>query len=226
LALALLAFPLVRWLIMLSPAPLQALFPGAWFQGTTLGLVRVTANAAACVLLLVLAPWLTVRALEARTGWATATTSMLGLGGARPLAFWRITAAAAALAGALALMSRLLLPSLCAAYPLYRGACAAPWPATLLAETMYLGVILSTEFFYRGVLLTALRASTPRAALPVMALACGLDHLGAPLPELATSVAGAWLLGWMALRTRSIWPGAAAHATLALGVDAACCVFR
>ena len=62
--------------------------------------------------------------------------------------------------------------------------------------------------------------------LPLMALACGLDHVGAPAAELITSAAGAWLLGWLALRARSVWPGLVMHLALAWSVDVGCCLRR
>jgi len=58
-------------------------------------------------------------------------------------------------------------------------------------------------------------------AVPVMAFAYCLLHLGKPMPECAASLIGGLALGYIALRFRSIAVGVAAHLTMAWGMDGA-----
>ena len=66
--------------------------------------------------------------------------------------------------------------------------------------------------------------SSPRVgvyAIFVMMVPYCMLHLTKPLPEALASVVGAVALGFMSLRTRSIWMGTAIHVTVAWSMDAA-----
>jgi membrane protease YdiL (CAAX protease family) len=205
LAAALALFALGRWLLMASPAPYKAVLPLSWFSADTLGLTRVSINALLCTVLLIVVPIVVVR----RSQWWEPTKQLLALGGRG----WGWAAGGAMLALALAWGARACFPSLCTQYPLH---------ASVMAELAYGVVILSTEVFYRGLLLGVWGEAFGRWALPAMALVCALDHVGAPAVEVISCGFGALLLGWLALRVRSIWPGVVMHAVLALSVDVGC----
>lgn len=82
----------------------------------------------------------------------------------------------------------------------------------LLVIVCIAGVIpLMEEFLFRGIFLFGLsrRYGGPFGVL-FSAVLFGVVHLGA-VPALYASVAGL-LLGWLALTTRSVWPGVALHA--------------
>lgn len=224
LAAALLASAVVRWLAMSSPAPYRAVLPRTWFDGELAGLTRVSANAIVCLIFLLLVPSILAVAID-RASWKE-YVCVLRLPRATSWGLRVAFVAAVMAALALGFVATRAVPSLCVAYPIFPGACHAPWGLSAFGEGMYGLIILCTELFYRGLLLVALRASVGRGALLVMALACGLDHVGAPAAELITSAAGAWLLGWLALRARSVWPGLVMHLALAWSVDVGCCLLR
>jgi membrane protease YdiL (CAAX protease family) len=46
-------------------------------------------------------------------------------------------------------------------------------------------------------------------------------HFGKPMPETLAAICGGIILGFMSLRTRSIWMGTAIHITVAGLMDAA-----
>jgi membrane protease YdiL (CAAX protease family) len=111
------------------------------------------------------------------------------------------------------------VPQIKATYPVYRKALDGAGVDVALALFLTAGVILTTELFYRGILLFAaerwLGVAAVYAVLPVYVA----DHLGAPPAEVIASVAAGALLGHLALATRSLWPGFVVHAACALAVD-------
>jgi hypothetical protein len=102
-------------------------------------------------------------------------------------------------------------------YPFYSGG-----GASLIAfEVMYGATFVALEFFFRGFLVFAGQPVLGVHAVPVMAFAYCLLHLGKPLPEAVSSLIGGLILGYLALRLRSILAGVVAHLTMAWGMDAA-----
>lgn len=222
-AAGLVGLAVARWAVMSSAAPYRAVLPASWMSGEAIGLTRVAANAAACVVFLVALPWFVLRWRDARDGCFSEWKGMIARGGL-PGRGWFPWLAASCAAVAIAALAVRVSPTIGSAYPIYRGACERFDAAALLAETAYAVVIVATELFYRGALLVAFRSTMGRKALLAMAVVCAFDHVGAPWIELATSGLGALVLGWIALRTRSVWPGCAVHLSLALGIDAASCM--
>lgn len=94
--------------------------------------------------------------------------------------------------------------------------------AKLLAfEVVYGLSFVALEFFFRGFLAIGGEQVLGAYAVPAMAFAYCLLHLGKPMPECASSLIGGLALGFIALRFRSIAVGVAAHLTMAWGMDAA-----
>jgi hypothetical protein len=94
--------------------------------------------------------------------------------------------------------------------------------AKLLAFEVAYGLsFVALEFFFRGFLVLGGLPVLGVHAVPVMAFAYCLLHLGKPMPECAASLIGGLVLGYIALRFRSIAVGVAAHLTMALGMDGA-----
>ena len=50
-------------------------------------------------------------------------------------------------------------------------------------------------------------------------LSYALIHIYKPFPEAVGSIIAGYVLGWLALRTRSIWPGVFVHCSVALAMD-------
>lgn len=101
-------------------------------------------------------------------------------------------------------------------YPFYKG---DGWQL-LAFEAAYGASFIALEFFFRGFLVFAGQPVLGVHAVPVMAFAYCLLHLGKPLPEAASSLIGGLILGYLALRLRSILAGVVAHLTIAWGMDA------
>jgi hypothetical protein len=94
--------------------------------------------------------------------------------------------------------------------------------AKLLAFEVAYGLsFVALEFFFRGFLVLGGLPVLGVHAVPVMAFAYCLLHLGKPMPECAASLIGGLVLGYIALRFRSIAVGVAAHLTMAWGMDGA-----
>lgn len=101
-------------------------------------------------------------------------------------------------------------------YPFYKG---DGW-SLVAFEVAYGASFVALEFFFRGFLVFAGQPVLGVHAVPVMAFAYCLLHLGKPLPEAASSLLGGLILGYLALRLRSILAGVVAHLTIAWGMDA------
>jgi membrane protease YdiL (CAAX protease family) len=107
-------------------------------------------------------------------------------------------------------------------YPFYNvaldnGLSAAFWRWEVLYMIQFFGV----EFFYRGFLVHGLKHRFGVYAIFVMMVPYCMLHFNKPLPETLAAICGAIVLGFMSLRTRSIWLGTAIHITVAGLMDAA-----
>jgi hypothetical protein len=213
------ALAAARWLAMSSPAHFTPWLPAAWFRGGAYSLTRSALNVACSWLFLVLLPAALLAARyrpNERPGWG------LSLGtpvepGARKLPPWLIPLLG--LAGlAFGSVAAWLSSDLRSYYPIYQDAGRSALDLGL-GESLTFALILATELFYRGAPLFLLERHFGRAAVYLLVPIYTLDHLGATSGELAASALAGLLLGHLALRTRSIWPGLAAHAACAVSVD-------
>jgi membrane protease YdiL (CAAX protease family) len=57
------------------------------------------------------------------------------------------------------------------------------------------------------------------AAIAVMIVPYCMIHYHKPLPEALGAIVGGVVLGWLALRTRSLWGGWLLHVAVALSMD-------
>jgi uncharacterized protein len=107
-------------------------------------------------------------------------------------------------------------------YPFYRPAPdEAAWPNLVHWEVLYTLQFFAVEFFFRGFLVHGLKHRFGAYAIFVMVVPYCMLHFTKPLPEALVSVVGGVALGFMSLRTRSIWMGTAIHVTVAWSMDAA-----
>lgn len=107
-------------------------------------------------------------------------------------------------------------------YPFYDVAHGGDdaWAKLLIFEAAYGATFVALEFFFRGFLVFAGTPVIGVHAVPAMAFAYCLIHLGKPLPECVSSLVGGLVLGYLALRFRSIAAGVVAHLSIAWGMDA------
>lgn len=96
---------------------------------------------------------------------------------------------------------------------------SSSWPSFLVFEVFYALTFVALEFFFRGFGVLAGSRSLGIGAISVMVLAYCLLHTDKPLLEMVSSAFGGLILGWVALRYRSIALGVVAHITLAWSTD-------
>lgn len=107
-----------------------------------------------------------------------------------------------------------------AKYPFYRLAPGEPlWPRFAIWEVFYVAQFVAVEFFFRGFLLHGLKHRFGGHAIWVMMVPYCMIHFGKPLAETCGAIGAGLALGYMSLKTRSIWPGVALHVAVALGMD-------
>jgi membrane protease YdiL (CAAX protease family) len=107
-------------------------------------------------------------------------------------------------------------------YPFYRpGPGEGVWPNLLQWEVMYAVQFFAVEFLFRGFLVHGLKYRFGAYVIFVMMMPYCMLHFTKPLPEALASIVGAIALGFMSLRTRSIWMGTAIHVTVAWSMDVA-----
>ena len=101
-------------------------------------------------------------------------------------------------------------------YPLYQ-------PETLhhlLAyETIYMVQFVAIEYFFRGFLLFRTEKAAPGYGPWIVVIPYALVHVHKPFPEAVGSIVAGIVLGHLALKSRSIWPGVLVHCYIALTTD-------
>ena len=103
-------------------------------------------------------------------------------------------------------------------YPKFRGA-GDSIAELLIWEATYALQFVALEFFFRGFLIFALARYIGSLAIFVMVVPYALIHFSKPFAECMGSIIAGIALGTIALRTGSIWGGAALHVTVGLSMD-------
>ena len=107
-----------------------------------------------------------------------------------------------------------------ATYPFFEPLPNEPlWPRFWIWEVAYFLQFVGLEFFFRGFLLHGIRRRFGAYAIFVMMVPYCMIHFGKPMPETFAAILAGIILGFMSLKTRSIWMGAALHVTVALAMD-------
>jgi membrane protease YdiL (CAAX protease family) len=89
----------------------------------------------------------------------------------------------------------------------------------LVHECFYLLVFVSGEAFWRGFLSFGLERDFGVYALALMIVPYVTGHFGKPYIETLGAIVAGGLLGWLALKHRSIWWGVALHYGVAITMD-------
>lgn len=111
-------------------------------------------------------------------------------------------------------------------YPLFRGVVehgSISLPAFLAYQGAYLLVFVSGESFWRGFLIFGTERDLGASGILLMLVPYVFGHFGKPMPETLGALAAGTVLGWLALKHRSVWPGVALHYTVALSMDLLAC---
>ncbi len=118
-------------------------------------------------------------------------------------------------------------PDFLESYPTYRDTNAneffgvPEWVTALIYELCYGWDFVPTELLFRGFLVIGMsRVLGNGAVLPMIVWYCSI-HFGRPLGEAVSSLFGGYLLGVLALSTRSIWGGLLIHIGIAWGMEIA-----
>jgi membrane protease YdiL (CAAX protease family) len=105
-------------------------------------------------------------------------------------------------------------------YPFFHPAAGQSlWPYLYIWWTLYWLQFCALEFFFRGFMLYGLAPRLGWAAIFAMVLPYNMLHYGKPMPEALAAIVGGIVLGSLALKTRSIWWGAALHISIAFTMD-------
>ena len=111
-------------------------------------------------------------------------------------------------------------PSFQATYPYYRLASDEPtWPNMHLWEIAYLLQFFFIEFFLRGFMLHATKHRFGCYSIFVMTVPYCMIHFHKPMAETFGAIIAGIALGFMSLKTRSIWLGTGLHITVAVMMD-------
>jgi hypothetical protein len=117
-------------------------------------------------------------------------------------------------------------PSFSSYYPVYKSTNVAElwnWPAYLPAfifELLYGLDFLNVELLFRGFFVIGLAQVLGKdAILPMVTIYCYL-HFGKPMGETISSIFGGYILGTIALYTRSVWGGVFIHVGVAWLMEA------
>ena len=101
-------------------------------------------------------------------------------------------------------------------YPLYKPESYTAW---LIFELVYMSQFFAIEFFFRGFALFRIERFAGLYAIVIMTIPYGLLHIHKPFPEAIGSIIAGCVLGYLAIKTRSIWPGFILHCSIAVSMD-------
>lgn len=112
-------------------------------------------------------------------------------------------------------------------YPTYKNTNAdevlgvPEWTTALFYELCYGWDFIPTELLFRGFLVIGLQRILGHGTVLPMVVTYACIHFGKPLGETISSMFGGYLLGVLALYTRSIWGGLLIHLGIAWLMDGA-----
>lgn len=101
-------------------------------------------------------------------------------------------------------------------YPMYKPISVQMW---LAYEAIYMVQFFAVEFFFRGFALFRLESRFGYHAITIMVVPYALLHIHKPFPEALASIVAGLVLGLLALKSRSIWPGVVIHCAVAFCMD-------
>lgn len=107
-------------------------------------------------------------------------------------------------------------PSFYQFYPLYKP---ESLKMLLVYELIYLTQFVSVEFFFRGFGVFRLEKLCPGYGVLLMVIPYSFVHIHKPFGEAVGSIFAGIILGRLALKSNSIWPGVLVHACIALSAD-------
>lgn len=110
------------------------------------------------------------------------------------------------------------IPEFANNYPFLKSA-KYDWKTFIIFETAALVYMFAWEFIWRGFMLFGLEEKFGMNAILIQMLPFVILHNGKPFVETLSAILGAILLGYIAIRTRSIFYGVAMHFILFFSMD-------
>lgn len=105
-------------------------------------------------------------------------------------------------------------------YPFYTlSSTEKLWPRFYCWELLYAVQFIALEFFFRGFVLHGTRHRAGSGAIFIMMVPYCMIHFTKPMPETFGAIGAGIILGFMSLKTRSIWLGALLHIAVAWSMD-------
>lgn len=105
-------------------------------------------------------------------------------------------------------------------YPIYEMLPGESWWPYLWAWwVLYAVQFVGVEFFFRGFMVHGLKLRMGFSAVFVMVVPYTMIHFHKPMPEALAAIVGGIILGYLSLKTRSIWWGVAIHMAVAGSMD-------
>jgi len=109
-------------------------------------------------------------------------------------------------------------PEFQAIYPFYQHA-GRSWLDLIAWELLYGLQFFSLEFFFRAFMLETLRRPLSYGAIPIMVIPYCMVHFQKTAAESVGSIVAGLLLGYLAMRSRSLWGGVLVHWCVAIEMD-------
>lgn len=110
------------------------------------------------------------------------------------------------------------IPEFAKNYPFLKSA-KYDWKIFIIFETAALVYMFAWEFIWRGFMLFGLEEKFGMNAILIQMLPFVILHNGKPFAETFSAIIGSILLGYIAIRTRSIFYGVAIHFILFFSMD-------
>lgn len=110
-------------------------------------------------------------------------------------------------------------------YPFYNPSHDASLTPFLIWEVMYFAQFVGLEFFFRGFMTLGLRNRFGFYSIFIMTIPYCMIHFGKPMPETFGAIAAGFVLGTLAMKSRSVFMGVLIHYSVAITMDL-CALWR
>ena len=105
-------------------------------------------------------------------------------------------------------------------YPFYKlGSGESLWPYLWAWWLLYALQFVALEFFFRGFMVHGLKLRMGPTSVFVMVVPYVMIHFAKPPLEAFSAIVGGTVLGFLSLKTKSVWWGAALHIAIAATMD-------
>jgi uncharacterized protein len=94
-------------------------------------------------------------------------------------------------------------------------------PRLLIWECAYFVQFFALEFFFRGFMVLGLKARFGWLSIPVMVVPYCMIHFAKPMPEALAAIIAGSALGYLSMKSGTVFWGAVLHCTVALSFDLA-----